>query len=175
MSFFKRLAKAAAPVDDLAGDANGQRFRAELAEGRWQGLHDFLEATREWDSRDFYIARLSDISGRPGWLNEWAAARPTSSLPFLFRGTQGMHWAWQARGSGYAKTVQRDAWQVFYARLVEADRDLAKAAAVDEEDPTPTRGVSGPLTGLASGLMRRKGGSLRRRAGIAGMWARIRT
>jgi hypothetical protein len=156
VSFFKRLAKAAAPADDLAGDADAHRFRAELAKGRWHGLHDFLEATRDWDSRDFYIARLSNISGRPGWLNEWAAARPASSLPFLFRGTQGMHWAWQARGSGYAKTVQRDAWQVFYARLVEAERDLAKAAAMDEEDPTPHARSIRAANGLNLGLDEKK-------------------
>src|ERR1700754_4767447 len=45
--------------------------------------------------------------------------------------------AWQARGSGRASTVAQDSWPVFYARLVDADRDLARAAAMDDEDPTP--------------------------------------
>jgi hypothetical protein len=125
------------PTDPLVGDAVAHRFRAELAAGRWQEFHDFLEATRDWESRDFYVVRLSDIAGRPGWLDEWVAARPYSPLPFLFRGNHGAHWAWEARGSGRANTVAQDSWPVFFSRLVDADRDLAKAAAMDDEDPTP--------------------------------------
>jgi len=155
MALFKRPRPAAAPppqpaaappkgppVDPLAGDAVAHRFRAELAEGRWQEFHDFLEATRDWTSRDFYLSKLADITGRPAWLEEWAAAQPRSSLPWLFRGHHGVHWAWQARGSGRATTVTQDAWPVFYARLVDADRDLARAASMDDEDPTPhARGI----------------------------------
>jgi len=63
--------------------------------------------------------------------------RPGSPLPWLFRGQHGVFWAWQARGSGRASTVAQDTWPVFYARLVDADRDLARAAAMDDEDPTP--------------------------------------
>lgn len=125
------------PTDPLAGDAVAHRFRAELAAGRWQEFHDFLEATRDWDRRDFYVSKLSALDERPAWLEEWAAARPGSSLPWLFRGHQGVHWAWRARGAGRAHTVGEDAWPVFYARLVEADHDLARAASLDDEDPTP--------------------------------------
>ena len=93
MALFKRPRKAPAPaqaaaaqstgppVDPLAGDAVAHRFRAELAEGRWQEFHDFLAADRDWTSRDFYVSKLSDITGRPGWLEEWIQARPGSSLP----------------------------------------------------------------------------------------------
>ena len=38
---------------------------------------------------------------------------------------------------GRASTVAQDTWPVFYARLVDADRDLARAATMDDEDPTP--------------------------------------
>ncbi|MGD0605693.1 MAG: hypothetical protein ABSA53_19115 [Streptosporangiaceae bacterium] len=127
------------PTDPMAGDAAAYHFRAELAEGRWQEFHDFLETTRDWDShsRNFYIVRLASIDGRPDWLDEWAAARPQSALPYLFRGSHGVKWAWEARGSGRASTVGQDAWPVFYARLVDADRDLARAAAMDDADPNP--------------------------------------
>jgi hypothetical protein len=61
-------------------------------------------------------------------------------------------WAWQARGSGRASTVAQDTWPVFYARLVDADRDLARAAAMDVEDPTPhARSIQAAL-GLDLGL-----------------------
>jgi len=127
------------PPDPMAGDAAAYHFRAELAEGRWQQFHDFLETTRDWEShsRNFYTVRLASIEGRPAWLGEWVAARPQSPLPYLFRGCHGTGWAWAARGSGRASTVGPDAWPVFYSRLVDADRDLARAAAMDDADPNP--------------------------------------
>lgn len=155
------------PTEPMAGDAAAHHFRAGLAEGRWQEFHDFLETTRDWDShsRDFYLGRLPDIEGRPVWLDEWAAARPQSPLPPLFRGCQGVNWAWQARGSGRANTVAQDAWQVFYSRLVDADRDLARAAAMDDADPTPHARSIAIATGLNLGQAekrRRFGEAIRR-------------
>jgi len=119
------------------GDQRALAFQAQLARGQWREFHDFLEATTEWDLRSFYVTELSRVSGRPQWLDEWVAARPGSALPLLMRGSHGKNWAWEARGAGRASTVKEDAWPLFHARLVEADRDLAKAAALDERDPTP--------------------------------------
>jgi hypothetical protein len=129
-------------ADDLLGDPVAHRFRRELAEGHWQEFHDFLENTTDWDYRHFYAYNLSTISGRPRWLDEWVAARPGSAIPYLFRGSHAVAWAWEARGGGRATTVKEDAWPVFQARLVDADRDLAQAAALDGRDPTPhVRGI----------------------------------
>lgn len=147
MPLFRRSKKTAPPAatappngpapDPLMGDQDAHRFQAELAEGRWQEFHEFLEATRDWDDREFYVTKLSVITDRPDWIGEWRSARPGSPLPLLFRGSHGIHWAWQARGAGRAKTVTSDAWPLFFSRLVEADRDLAQAAALDDADPTP--------------------------------------
>jgi Domain of unknown function (DUF4034) len=133
-------AAAAGPGPTILRARGGQRalaFEAQLARGQWQEFHDFLDATTDWDLRSFYVTELSRISGRPLWLDEWVAARPGSALPLLFRGSHLKNWAWEARGAGRARTVKEDAWPLFHARLVEADRDLAKAAALDERDPTP--------------------------------------
>ncbi len=167
MALFKKLRPAAPPsaapppgppVDPLAGDPVAHRFQAELAAGRWQEFHDFLEGTRNnWDSRDFYLSKLSTQTERPAWLEEWAAARPGSALPWLFRGFHGIHWAWQARGGGRASTVAEDSWPVFHARLVEADRDLARAAALDDTDPTPHVGGIQAAIGLELGLTEKQG------------------
>jgi hypothetical protein len=119
------------------GDRRALEFKAQLARGQWQEYHDFLETMTDWDLRSFYVTELSDIPGRPEWLDEWVAARPGSALPLLFRGSHSKNWAWEARGGGRATTVKEDAWPLFHARLVDADRDLARAAALDERDPTP--------------------------------------
>jgi hypothetical protein len=128
---------AGPPIDRLLADPAAHRFTAELAEGRWQEFHDFLVATTDPDDRCFYVTELAKIDGRPDWLDDWVAARPQSPLPLLFRGTHYTHWAWQARGSGYAKTVAECGWDLFHQRLVTGDGDLARAAAMDESDPAP--------------------------------------
>ncbi|HEX6451439.1 MAG TPA: DUF4034 domain-containing protein [Trebonia sp.] len=124
------------PVPPFSGDKAALYFQEQLAAGRWQEFHDFLEASPDWDLRHFYVNGLADITGRPPWLDEWVAAHPVSALPLLFRGRHATHWAWQARGSGRANTVKEDAWQVFHTRIVAADQDLARAAVLDDRDPT---------------------------------------
>jgi hypothetical protein len=147
MAFFRKksaLAQVAAkpaepsvPVPHLCGDQQALALEAQLGQGQWQEFHDFLASLTDWELRHFYVRELSRISGRPEWVDEWVSAKPGSSLPMLFRGAHGTHWAWEARGSGRAKYVQDDAWPLFHRRLVEADRDLAKAAALDDRDPAP--------------------------------------
>jgi hypothetical protein len=146
MAFFRKKpapaqavkpAEPSVPVLHLRGDQQALAFEAQLGQGRWQEFHDFLESLTDRELRYFYVNELSRISGRPEWVDEWIAAKPGSSLPLLFRGSHGINWAWEARGSARAKYVQEDAWPLFHGRLVEADRDLAKAAALDDRDPDP--------------------------------------
>ena len=151
MSFFNRKkanpapASAASPVaeppppaaDNFVGDPDALRLQAALAAGQWREAHDFLESVRDWRMRNFYVNALAKGTGWPRWIDEWVTARPDSSVPMLFAGWWRVNWAWEARGGGRAKTVKQDAWPVFQARLVQADRDLARTAALDETDPTP--------------------------------------
>jgi hypothetical protein len=86
-------------VDNLMGDQVAHRLAAELAVGRWQELHDFLEATQDPEDRFFYVNQLSRAIGhRPEWVDEWRAARPGSALPPLFSGALYVRSAWEARG-----------------------------------------------------------------------------
>jgi hypothetical protein len=154
------------PIVAMLGDPLAFRIKADLDRGRWQEFHDFLEATRDWTVRDFYVTVLSNnVDGRPEWLEEWVAARPRSAVALLFRGAHGVKWAWDARGGGLAKAVQEEAWPLFHARLVDADRDLARAAALDDTDPTPHAESITVAMGLSLGLTeaRRRFGEAARR------------
>ena len=126
-------------VNNLMGDQVAHRFAAELAAGRWQELHDFLAVTQNPDDRFFYVNQLSRViaGDRPGWIDEWRAARPGSALPVLFSGAHHVRSAWEARGASRGKYVTQDAAQLFHERLVRADRELAAAAKLDPRDPTP--------------------------------------
>lgn len=142
MPLFGRKDKPQAPpyvrkTDIFVGDPDALRLHAALSTGRWQETHDFLEGVRDWRLREFYVNVLAAVKGRPGWIDEWVAARPDSAIPLLFSGWQRINWAWEARGTTWAIAVKDEAWPVYQARLVDADRELAKAAAIDESDPTP--------------------------------------
>src|SRR5262245_43970923 len=53
----------------------------------------------------------------------WCEARKDSALARLVRGTHYMHWAWEARGSGWANSVSEDGWKLFRERLGLAKKD----------------------------------------------------
>ena len=134
------------------GDETAIRFHDELAAGRWQEYRDFLTATPDSGLRAFYLdAMPAEGDERPSWLDEWVAAEPGSSLPLLARGWHGVDWAWAARGDGRAKTVKREAWPVFRARLKAAEEDLARASALDEADPLPAARSITAAMGLSRG------------------------
>jgi hypothetical protein len=138
-------------INPLLGDPDAQRFKRELAHGRWQEFHDFLEGTTDWATRHWYVLQLSEISTRPIWADQWVAARPASAIPLLFRGSHAIKWAWQARGSGGASTVAREAWPVFRSRLVAANEDFSRAAAHDPRDPCPWAASLPAVRGLSLG------------------------
>lgn len=139
-------------VDDLMGDHAAHHFAAGLATGRWQDLHDFLAATQDPEDRFFYVNKLSRaIGNRPEWVDEWRAARPGSALPVLFSGALYVRSAWEARGARLGRYVTQDAAQLFHERLVLADRDLAAAAELDPQDPTPHAESMWVASGLSLG------------------------
>jgi hypothetical protein len=159
------------PVTTFRGDPQGPAVKRLLAQGRWQEFHSFLERITDWDRREWYLGcGVSGIAGLPQWLDEWAAARPDSGLPLLVKGVRGANWAWEARGSGRAKSVGADAWPVFYERLVAADQALSRAAALDARDPLPVAHSITVAMGLQLGQdeARRRFGEAHRRDRLNG-------
>lgn len=129
--------KAPSVLDPALGDWELNRLRTELVRGEWQRTHKALEACRDWDRRSFMVEVLAEQKGRPIWLHEWVKAEPQSSIGYLIRGAQGIRWAWQARGSGRAATVDKETWELFFQRIGEATKDLTQALRIDPVDPTP--------------------------------------
>jgi hypothetical protein len=84
--------------------------------------------------RSFYSAfRFEDWSMKPDWggyfkaLDGWEAAFPKSPYSRLARATALIGYAWEARGSGAAKTVTKNGWQLFGDRLIEGVKKLEEA------------------------------------------------
>ena len=125
------------PWDKRRGYPPAGGLRDELAEGRWEHVHEVLEAETDPTVRDLLVEALADIEGRPTWLDEWVAARPGTASPLLVRGRHSVNWGWQARGGGRAGTVSDDGWRLLRERCALAEDDLLAAAAIRPDDAAP--------------------------------------
>ncbi|MBI3723213.1 hypothetical protein HY251_04555 [bacterium] len=140
LSFLRRRTTPppkAVRIDPAFYDPEARDLRAALQQGAWRPVQTFLEKTRDWDTRGFYVDALATLKGRPPVFDTWVTAAKDSSLALLLRGRNSIAWAWEARGSGQAKTVTDPGWKLFYERLKGADEDLVRAAELDPQDPTP--------------------------------------
>jgi hypothetical protein len=68
-------------------------------------------------------------------LEHYAEQSPNSYLPSLAKADFYINYAWQARGSGYANTVSREAWAKCYERLEIAEKALLSAYELNPTDP----------------------------------------
>lgn len=97
-----------------------------------------------WKLRTLYgaLERPSDeVLSDGAWedlikrLSEWSRQRPQSVTAKVALATAWQRYAWNARGGGYADTVNRTAWQTFYERLERSATVLKEAAALKEPCP----------------------------------------
>jgi len=64
-------------------------------------------------------------------LSRW----PKEAFPYFFKGRFYIDYAWEARGSGWAKNVDEDMWKLFADRLSIAEEALNKAWKMDRSLP----------------------------------------
>ena len=70
-----------------------------------------------------------------GVLDEWCSKYPESHIPWLVRGKFCIEYAWNIRESGWAKSVPKEGWKQFYAKLELAKKDLEKSWELNPDDP----------------------------------------
>lgn len=73
----------------------------------------------------------------------WVAAKPRSSPAHTSRAAARVSWAWEARGSGWAKDVSEQAWATFRERLELALADVERAMELDPTNhAAPAAGIT---------------------------------
>jgi len=68
-------------------------------------------------------------------LAAFSDARPQGILPLVYKGEELIHYAWDARGGGWANTVTDEGWKLMGERLAGAEAALTKAWEMDPGDP----------------------------------------
>lgn len=122
-----------------ARDADIDNASSLLADGKYAELDQLAnrlrtskiaEASGYWKLDRFYD-KLSprDESGSDYTqilyeLKKWLAQNPQSPTARVALAAAYIHYAWQARGGGYASTVSDESWKLFSSRLAQAQQTL---------------------------------------------------
>jgi hypothetical protein len=95
-----------------------------------------------WKLNYVYAAfALPDETPKTNWpphlatLRAWIKARPQSITARVALAGELTSYAWEARGSGYARTVTKEGWRLFGERLKEGLEVLNSAQALPEKCP----------------------------------------
>jgi hypothetical protein len=78
-------------VDPVMGDVAARQLSLDASRGNWQPARDFLLSVEHPDDRAFYTQAVSYVDGVEGWIGEWLAADPSSTLPLLIRGAHAIY------------------------------------------------------------------------------------
>jgi len=65
----------------------------------------------------------------------WKQHDSDSYLPYLAEGNFFRSYAWDARGSSWARTVSEEDWKIFYERLHTGEKSLIRAFELNPTDP----------------------------------------
>ncbi len=114
-------------LDELANQY--RNFGESYANGVWKLGYVYVGVSPADDSNDNeYEKRLAAI-------RKWIAARPNSITARVALANVLTDYAWEARGGGWASTVNREGWELFGQRLNEAQTVLTEAKELTNKCP----------------------------------------
>jgi hypothetical protein len=107
--------------------------------GAWQPAAELLAAVgRDWERRSAVVALLATRAAvEDGWLMDWEAARPADPDAAMVRARSTVYLAWELRGAQRAGHTTREQFEGFHRTLAAAREEIAKAAELNPDDPTP--------------------------------------
>ncbi|AOT60754.1 hypothetical protein [Streptomyces rubrolavendulae] len=115
---------------------------AAAARGDWQPAARLMAATREgrdWSRRSRYAGFLGEAAaeGDGAWLEAWEAALPDDPDAAVVRASSTVCLAWLMRGGDWAKNTSAERFAGFFEVLPRSRDQVARAAELAPEDPTP--------------------------------------
>ncbi|WP_155369080.1 hypothetical protein [Catellatospora vulcania] len=139
MGLFSKLKQGRSPaaseptitIDPFFHDDGAARLSQALLARDWPTARDLLIGAEDSDTLSLYVEIAADTPGVQEWIEGPIRDEPRTVWPLLVRGAHAVHWAWEARGGGTADTVSRDAWKVWFKRLVIAEDCLDEVVSID--------------------------------------------
>jgi len=115
-------------LETLAAELRKYKPIDKSAENMLEEFYAGLITVRQWKSPACQ-ANFAKLMGN------WRKAYPQSPAPLIALADAEVDYAWQARGSGYARSVTEDGWRGFREHLKKASVLLEEAGAMDVKDP----------------------------------------
>ncbi|MGA5130764.1 hypothetical protein ACPCTO_13235 [Streptomyces olivoreticuli] len=145
------LPESAQNTERSMPDPELDSLRASVAQGAWEPAAHFLAVTgRDWERRSAAIIGLADAAAEEdAWLTAWETARPGDPDAAAVRAKSTVFLAWRLRGSHAAKHTGREQFEGFHRVLRRSRDDIARAAELNPEDPSPY--ITEIWTGLGLG------------------------
>ena len=115
------------------------RALAAAGAGDWQPAAEVLRGIgRDWERRTTVVGLLATLAAKEdAWLLAWEAARPEDPDAAVVRAESTVYLAWELRGAKTAKYTTQEQFEGFRRTLVGAREEIARAAALNPDDPTP--------------------------------------
>ncbi|KUN08471.1 hypothetical protein AQI95_08895 [Streptomyces yokosukanensis] len=110
-----------------------------VRDGDWRPAAELLRVVgRDWERRSTVTGLLGTAAAEEdGWLLGWEAARPEDPDAAVVRAQSTVYLAWELRGALRAESTTREQFDGFHRTLAAAREDIARAAALNPDDPTP--------------------------------------
>ncbi|WP_060883504.1 hypothetical protein [Streptomyces caniscabiei] len=112
---------------------------AAVRGGDWKaGAKLVQDIGRDWDRRSRATALLADIAAEDDeWLLAWEADRPDDPDAAVVRARSTVFLAGNLRGAKKAKYTTQEQFAGFHRMLERAREEIARAALLNPDDPTP--------------------------------------
>src|SRR5215510_663354 len=95
-------------VEAILDKLRDERKQRPEARDDLESWYTYLASPQYTESKDLpeHCAKLA----------QWRRDFPDSPNPLVVLGRVHIHWAWEARGSGWASTVTKEGWEQFHTR-----------------------------------------------------------
>ncbi|GHI05368.1 hypothetical protein AQI88_22980 [Streptomyces cellostaticus] len=112
---------------------------AAVQGGDWQPAAEVLrDIGRDWERRTTVTGLLGTLAAKEdAWLLAWEAARPEDPDAAVVRAQSTVYLAWELRGAKLAEYTTQEQFAGFRRTLTGAREEIARAAALNPDDPTP--------------------------------------
>ncbi|MEU5538063.1 hypothetical protein [Streptomyces sp. NPDC020362] len=112
---------------------------AAVRGGDWQPAAEALRGIgRDWERRTTLSGLLGTLAAEDdAWLLAWEAARPDDPDAAVVRAQSTVYLAWELRGAKMARYTTQEQFEGFHRTLAGAREEIARAAALNPDDPTP--------------------------------------
>jgi len=112
---------------------------AAVRRGEWRAVAEVLTAIgRDWERRSGFAYLVAEqAADEDDWLLAWERERPGDPDAALVRARSTVILAWNIRGASKAKYTTREQFAGFHRTLESARAQIARAADLNPDDPTP--------------------------------------